>query len=40
LLAEDPKAWRVMCKPCHQARTNAECAGASPTSLNHVPPLF
>lgn len=24
LLAEDPQAWRVMCRPCHQARTNAE----------------
>lgn len=23
LLAEDPRAWRVMCKPCHLSRTNA-----------------
>lgn len=32
LLAEDPKAWRVMCKPCHQIRTNEQREIAPPSS--------
>jgi hypothetical protein len=31
LLAEDPKAWRVMCAPCHLARTN-EARGIAPVT--------
>ena len=34
LLAEDPKAWRVMCKPCHLARTNAERGIVPPLTLS------
>ena len=40
LLAEDPKAWRVMCKPCHQARTNAERNAESPCVLSNAPNLL
>jgi hypothetical protein len=40
LLAEDSKAWRVMCKPCHQARTNAERNAASPSVLSNAPDLI
>jgi hypothetical protein len=29
LLAEDPQAWRVMCAPCHLARTN-QARGIAP----------